>query len=732
MVEFLFELKKRDNLTVIALTATPPYDSDALEITKYFKLCGEVDDEIVVPDLVKEKDLCPHQDYVYFSAPNDTELNFISEFRSKISHFIDVLLLDNTFTDFIKQHRFLTKTNDTLDQIYSNPEYFSSLLIFLKATGNEVLFEKFELLGFKKKDKIDVPIFDLNWASVLLQNILINDRKNLFEQEALLEQLEIKVRKLHIFDKSKIDFVGDKVLYRSLANSFSKLESIVQIIKHEQNQLKDDLRVVVLSDFIKREFLEVGDLTHIDRLGVLPIFHFLKSNVDNKENLAVLTGSIVIIHSDKIFAFDKFDLRENYSFSPVVNSEEFVQVKAQNSSSKLVETITKMFENGDITKLVGTKSLLGEGWDAPSINTLILASFVGSFVSSNQMRGRAIRTQKNNPSKTGNIWHLVCIDKTNQEGGKDIETLLKRFDAFVGISNTSKPFIESGIDRLELPFNYENVSLDALNKTMLDRASLRNELHLKWENAIRFGTNLSREIKQYYNQDLPFPEAKEQKFKDIVKYGFIEIGIGLSLFIPELLMKNIDVLITKGILSFFYSIVAGLGLAYGYKTIKAVKSYLQFGFLVKNIHKITEAILQSFIELKSIKTARNKIDVTTEILTKGDVIIKIKGTNDFESSIFINAIQEIIEPIQNPRYLIINTNWFRNELNVENFYAVPQFFAEKKNKCLVFEKHWNNFVGNSQFIYTRHLEGRKLLLKARLLHMSNAFKKNTKKAVIWS
>ncbi len=55
---------------------------------------------------------------------------------------------------------------------------------------------------------------------------------------------------------------------------------------------------------------------------------------------------------------------------------------------------TEWLKNGDLKILVGTGSLLGEGWDCPSINSLILASQIGSFVSSNQMRGRAIRKFK--------------------------------------------------------------------------------------------------------------------------------------------------------------------------------------------------------------------------------------------------------------------------------------------------------------------------------------------------
>ena len=105
-----------------------------------------------------------------------------------------------------------------------------------------------------------------------------------------------------------------------------------------------------------------------------------------------------------------------------------------------VAVVTELFEQGQINALVGTKSLLGEGWDAPCINSLILATYVGSFMLSNQMRGRTIRTDKNHPEKTGNIWHLACYlpQKKGKEKHPDLsgdyETLVRRFDSFLGVS----------------------------------------------------------------------------------------------------------------------------------------------------------------------------------------------------------------------------------------------------------------------------------------------------------
>ena len=67
-------IKKLDkNIKIISLTATPPYDSSEAEWKRYIDVCGEIDEEIFVPELVKQNTLCPHQDFIYFSYPTNEE-----------------------------------------------------------------------------------------------------------------------------------------------------------------------------------------------------------------------------------------------------------------------------------------------------------------------------------------------------------------------------------------------------------------------------------------------------------------------------------------------------------------------------------------------------------------------------------------------------------------------------------------------------------------------------------
>ena len=697
-------------------------------------MCGAIDDEIVVPELVREGDLCPHQDYVYFSQPTDLEINFIFEYRMKISNFVDELKQNEGFIDFVKSHRFLKYTEESLNEIYSNPEYFSSLLIFLNAVGVKISKEKRIVLGIDASDTIEFPTFSNEWVQILFQNLLVNDRLKLIENEGFIDDFEKKLRKLNIFENKKVDLIGDNQLYRSLSNSSGKLKSIVAIISNEYKSLQNDIRAIILTDYIKKEFLttENHEVEAINRIGVIPIFHHLRISAIPNHEIAVLTGSLVIIHKSAIALFEEIEDLRNYNFIELEIDSEFVKVIPKTGANPLVAVITKMFELGNVKIVVGTKSLLGEGWDAPSINTLILASFVGSFVSSNQMRGRAIRTQKENLNKTGNIWHLVCIDPTDKNGGKDIEILKRRFDAFVGISNSEPIYIESGIERLNLPDTFNEITLKNSNTKNLNQSQERDLLKEKWNSAIGKGTGISREIKQYYEGKEAFDVEKETVFKDVIRYSFLEISVALSFFLPQFLLKNLNVLLSKGLAAFFYSLITALGVTFGYKTYKSIKSYLQFGMLHKDLETISNALLDTMLELNLISTEKSKIELKTAIHYKGDVICTIKGTSELESALFINSLQEIIEPIKNPRYLIIRTNWMRRKFEIQNFYSVPELFGDKKQRCLVFQKHWNNYVGTSEIIYTRNIDGRKILLKARMFHISNTFEKISKKAVIWN
>ena len=729
----LFELKKQYNKTVISLTATPPYDSSNSEIKKYFSLCGDVDDEIVVPDLIKENNLCPHQDLVYLSEPLDSEINFIVDYRFKIAAFIDDLLIDSSFINFLKEHRFYSDTEKFIDGIYQNIEFFSAILIFLNQADEHISQEKLFVLGFDKNETIQFPKTNNNWIEILLQNLLVNDRINQLKDEEYLLLLEKKLRKISAYRQNKVNLTGNKSLYKSLSSSPSKLKSICKIVTQEQANLKDNLRCVVLSDYIRKEYLNVTDteISNINKLGIIPIFHKLRKNVTHKNTIGVLTGSLVIIHQNILSKLQEKEPLSLYKGTALSSDKEFLIINSSNSKNNIVNSITELFESGDIKILVGTKSLLGEGWDAPSINSLILASVVGSFVTSNQMRGRAIRVNPKKPNKVGIIWHLACVDLSEQNGGKDLEILSRRFTAFLGITYSEKIIITNGVDRLEIPSVLNTETINAYNHQNFEKSKNRNQIKTNWDSAVSIGKSITQEV-VLLNQEKEKPATKKAVFyKDVVKHLSIEIVIGISYFLPNFLLKNLNIFLNKGILAFFYSLLSALAFTFGYKFFKIIKLYVRYGFIYKKINKIAFTILDSLIDLKLITTNRSNILINTQKLDNGNISCNIQGANKLESQLFASALNELLQPIENAKYLIIKTNWYKRKLNISNFFALPEIFSNTKKEALLFQQNWLKNLGKSKLVYTRNKTGRRLLLKARLAHIHNKDKKLTKKNVIW-
>ena len=91
-----------------------------------------------------------------------------------------------------------------------------------------------------------------------------------------------------------------------------------------------------------------------------------------------------------------------------------------------VEMITELFQRGITKCLVGTRGLLGEGWDANKINVLIDLTTVTTSMTVNQLRGRSIRLDPQEPEKLSNNWDVVCIAPEFSKGLDDYKRFIAK------------------------------------------------------------------------------------------------------------------------------------------------------------------------------------------------------------------------------------------------------------------------------------------------------------------
>ncbi len=501
----LNDFRKRYDPELVALTATPPYDVSGLEWRRYRNFCGEIDEEISVPELVAAGDLCPHQDYLYPILPPAEEAGAVADRKTKKAELLALARTRGELALYLYEHPWLSRADQHYTDIFEHPEYFTALLGMLAAQGAA---PPAAALGVLHGEATLAPPLDDYWLSVFLERAL---RRDAYFETDTGKTLLRPYRRL-------FTGMGDGNFTRD--NPADRLAAITEIVTAESEDMLDALRLVVLTDHIHAAFrpTTVHDRRPLDKVGTVPVFEALRRREDAyfRGDLAVLTGSLIVIPRTAEsrlleLAYAALPTERVIRTQPWFPDSEYVTVDTGGLSNKHgVGWITQLFTEGRVKVIVGTRSLLGEGWDAPVVNSLILANTVGSFVLSNQMRGRAIRTVRDQPGKVANIWHPVVVHPAVSGGGADVERLRRRFRAFAGPRLEGKAAIQNGLGRFGLGDTYHPESeadMLRLRERSLALATRRSVQADRWTRALAGGRQLVEAIRPpaetYYRKKDP-------------------------------------------------------------------------------------------------------------------------------------------------------------------------------------------------------------------------------------
>jgi len=703
-------MEKTGKKTVISLTATPPYDSTPAGWKNYMDLCGEIDEEITVPELVKEGSLCPHQDFIYFNYPTQEEMESIDRFRQQVKEEMDRLLADREFAGIIASHAGLGNKESVQEAFYDRPEYLTAVLSYLEAMQIPYPAEYKKSFGDK-----GIPKIDEYYMQILLQGFLYEDTALYPEVEVQQGKLEEHLKHLGLIHKKKVCLQMDEKLEKMLITSKGKVESIKEIVKSEYQALGKDLRMLILTDYIKKEFIKsIGDMEKsTDMLGVIPFFEMLRRSNWDGMKLGVLCGTVVIIPTDAKAALEQAVGENKIRFVSLEGTWDYVMVEAVGNAHFLTGAVTSIFIQGAIQILIGTKSLLGEGWDAPCINSLILASFVGSYMLSNQMRGRAIRVMKGQPEKASNVWHLICVPKEEEtistkaaeEISTDFALLIRRMEHFMGL-HYEKDIIESGIARLSIikePFDAKQI--DSINEQMKALSMKRSELKQRWMNAVAQHKKMEIvEETELEPKEVGMNVQFAASLAKAIGSGAIALAAGGSLLAG---------IFGGGALAGL--VLGGVGIATGVKAIKEGRKASSLGNSKKRLESVGKGILAALKEKGALE--EKATGVTVENDGGNSYFISLEGGSSRDKQVFSDCVKEFYRSIENQRYLLADS---KKRKQMGTYYCIPEMFSKKKEDAVLFAEHVKPFIGESyEPFYTRTEEGRKVLMEGRMYALAN-------------
>ena len=689
----------------LALTATPPYDADLNEWKRYQALCGDIDEVISIPELVKNGDLCPHQDFIHYSRLQKHERELLEKHRRNVNVLLEKLRNDTDFQHRLADMRFLEAEDADIDTILETPEFYVSVASFLNDCGHPIPERFLQLFDATSGT---LPKFDNKWARLFLNGFFQAENEDWKELAPARDEYYSLARRMGLTDGKRVVLDGNEKYCKQIAGSIGKLDSIVDIVNLESRLLKDELRMVILADFIRM------DDHACTTLGVVPIWRKLKDSFRDRISLGVLCGSLILLPQNtlgtlqRLVSEDDIDV-DAISLDRFDKDENYVRIiPKEGIRNHIVRLVTDMFNAGDLTVLVGTQALLGEGWDAPSINSLVLSSTVSSYMLSNQMRGRAIRIDRNHPDKVSNIWHLATVD--SQPGGYsyDLEQLAARFEGFEAPAYYGKHEIMSGIERVMEPIQISNVPLPNLSL-----AQNRGLTRKWWNDALYLGYGNNRPMGLSTGIEAESLTVRSLRYNGY-KYYVILI-LTFALFIPQLPapVQALAIIIIIALLTILFF------------------RFLKTGTVTGVMKQVAIVILETLSAQGLIKSSLRQVGLKVQEDDKGLMYVSCSNLPAEENNLFIQALQEFLDPVENPRYLLVRNSTFLKKIKQTDYFSIPSVIATNKRYVEMFKKLWNKYIGNCEIVYTRTPEGRKVLLKARKHAFSASNRKRSKRLSKW-
>lgn len=718
-------------IVTIALTATPPYDANPAEWERYERLCGPIDEEIFTPELVAQRNLCPHQDYVMFNYPTAQETAAIMQRRVKAADALEQIVADPLFDEAIAAAGVALEGESCTvsEAIYDHPDGYLALMALMNATGRHPARRLIRLVSANGR----LPACRAPQAEAALQFVIATP--DVFGKQ-LSARMKMRLSRLGVVEHGKVVFDNDDEAARRLMSPVGKLDSITRIVRHESAAIGERLRLLVLTDYIRKELKpDIGGERPMTTMGVIPIFETLRrafaadhAAVDGSSapngapvaRMGAISGGLVVIPADLRDETAAIASRRGVTarFKPLPVSE-YLEADLGPANDVKTAVVTELFESGRLHVLIGTKSLLGEGWDSPSINTLVLASVVGSFMLTNQMRGRAIRTVAADPDKVANIWHLVAVEPPPQPGnaamrmadaildppdystirGEDYARLCRRFDCFMGPSYAGNA-IESGIRRIGIiqpPFDREGI--ERINGQMLERSARRAEVAAQWfEAGDRTGGRTVRTVR--VGSEV---QPRGVLFVNILETLIYVIASGVIGTVARMLVLSGDVV--PG------AIVGALLIAVIPLAVRAIMRAVSVSTPTSTVTALADALLRTLRELRLIDSPRAAVIVEECGDGGGALQCMLADATQRDQALFSRMLQELLAPIDNPRFVLIGKRWGRPAYGVS--FPCPASLARRKSDVECLTRHLRAGLRRYEPVYTRSEQGRRVLLMCR-------------------
>jgi superfamily II DNA or RNA helicase len=416
-------------LHVVGLTATNPAELTESEAHLYRELLGDVDFFIPTPAVVREGHLAPYQELVQLCEPLASERDWLAERHARLERLLvdldspDALGLSVWLVARLRERRAPSGLSMSWAEFARRqPRLADAGLRWLNARGDPPPD------GAPRGERFRAPLGIDDWV-VLLEDYALRclraDPDASGDAARRLDALQVALGDLGFtLTRAGIRRSGGDV-DRVLLHSGAKPIAMCEAIACEQEARGDGLRAVVLCDTETAPRQPEGS-----PLGLTGGARGLLAAAAGDARLAPLRPALVTGQTFAVAARDvdwwRSAIGRELSAEPL-GWDDLVALRGPDfDSRRWTARATEILGSGACGLLIGTRGLLGEGWDCPQLNVLIDMTAVAADVSVRQMRGRSLRIDPADPDKLASNWDVVCVAPELERGHADYGRFIRR------------------------------------------------------------------------------------------------------------------------------------------------------------------------------------------------------------------------------------------------------------------------------------------------------------------
>ena len=740
-------LDQLPNALVLGLTATPPEALTADQALLVDELFGTPLYRVSIPAVVKVGDLAPFVELAWLTTPTPSEDDWLKEeaerFRELITQLTDPTFGSMPFLQWLDA-RFVASRSPWLTLVKEQPDVCRAVLR-LHHVGMIGLPSGARM----QEEHRSAPTAD-DW--VLLVDDWLTGRltkTGLAQDEQVVEAVRRALPSVGYQWTKRGIRRGRSPVDRVLARSASKSAAVVEICAHEHLNLAERMRMLVLCDHERAGATLPADLTGVIDQQAGSAHAMLEALVAAPEttglNPMLVTGKTVAGAAATLHAFLAWlpdrALAASLRVEPLGAGSTLKEILGPWEPRQWVGLITTYFQDGHCQVLVGTRALLGEGWDAKRITGLADVTAVTTITSVVQTRGRALRTDPLWPEKVAVNWSLVCVSDKHPKGGNDWDRLVRKHTGYFGIDPEGQ--IVDGVahlDPLFSPFVPPPVSeFDATNARATVRSEQRATIREQWQ------------VGQPYVDAAVYGIRIKERAPDGLSAGGFGFGLGAGpadvVLRPDAAElrglrrhakrdRATSLLVGAGVLAALVAGVAGapfvlaggvlVGAAAAYAR---VRSHLRHGEELlhgaeeaPSVIRIASAVADGLLAAGLVRRGSDSVEVALD--ADGEYRCVLHDVDEVEAEVFATALDEAVSPINLPRYLL--PRWVRTKRDITwwrslwagfgrlkpdgvVWHAVPTVLGLNAERAAAYAKAWDHWVGGGAPVYTGSPEGQGIL-----------------------